>query len=294
MSSTEAPPLPADPVVYRRQGLSAWFWLVILFGLACVGLGVVLAMYIPGWIRGEPGKPAAVALPWGVSTAESTPHAAPVAVAEAPPADSAGGDGLSARVRELESAQAQTVAAASAALASASLIQAAQTSRPFAGELAAVQSLLPPSSDLTQLQRLAQTGAPTRSALAAEFPAAASHAIAAARTPNDKSSLLDRALHAIGSIVTIRRVDYVEGVGPHAVLARAEAKLNEGDVEGALDDLETLPPATRDALGAWRSRAERRAEIDRRLSNVTEASLLSLRQTTGRQTTGRQNIGAAS
>jgi len=280
MTSSEAPPLPADPVAYRRQGLSAWFWLVILLGLACIGLGVALAMYVPSWIKGGNGQPATI-----VSASRAAPTEAAAAPLVSGPtveaaADPVAGDvtGLSARVRELEAAQAQTFAAASAALASASLIQAAQTSRPFAGELAAVQSLLPPSSDLTQLQRLAQTGAPTRSALAAEFPVAASHAIAAARTPDDKASLLERARHAISSIVTIRRVDAVEGVGPHAVLARAEAKLNEGDVEGALADLDTLPPTARDALGGWRTRAERRAEIDRRLSNVTEASLRALRQ----------------
>ncbi len=280
MTSTEAPPLPADPVAYRRQGLSAWFWLVILFGLACVGLGVVLTLFAPTWIKGESGEPAASVSASGAPTVE--PLAAPVVSGPAAlmTVDPVIGDvsGLSSRVRDLETAQAQTIAAASAALASASLIQAAQTSRPFAGELAAAQSLLPPSADLSQLQRLAQSGAPTRYALAAEFPVAASHAIAAARTPDDKASLLERARHAIGSIVTIRRVDAIEGVGPHAVLARAEAKLNEGDVEGALADLDTLPPAARDALGDWRIRAERRAEIDRRLSNVTEASLRALKQ----------------
>jgi hypothetical protein len=287
MTSPEPSPLPADPVRYRRKGLSVWFWIVIVFGLACIALGMVIGFWGPRiWPAPKAAAEApAQILPWGVSTAEPEP----VAVAAAPQAELAGpaaasGDvaGLSARVRDLEAAQQRTMAAASAALASASLIQAAQTSRPFSTELSAVQALLPPSADLAQLQRLAERGAPTRSALAADFPAAASHAIAAARAPEDGASLFQRARHALSAIVTVRRVDATGGAGAHAVLARAEAKLAEGDVEGALADLDTLPPQARDALGDWRARAERRAEIDRRLSGVRQASLLALREAQGR------------
>ena len=107
---------------------------------------------------------------------------------------------------------------------------------------------------------------------------AASRAIAASRTVDSKSSLFQRAKHAIGSIVTIRRVDYAEGSSAHAILARAELKLNEGDVEGALLELDALSAQARDALGSWRVGADRRAEIDRRLSAVREAALRALQE----------------
>lgn len=285
MTSPEPSPLPADPVQYRRKGLSIWFWLVIIFGIACIILGFVIGTWGPKiWPAKEASSEAAApVLPWLTPSPAAQPASVAVAAAPEPALPEAGGDvaGLSARVRELEAAQDATLKAATAALASASLVQASQTSRPFSAELAAVEALLPPSGDLAQLQRLAQYGAPTRSALAAEFPAAASRAISASRAPADRASLFQRVRHAVSSIVTIRRVDHVEGAGAHAILARAEARLNEGDIEGALIELEALTPPAREALGAWRARAERRAEIDRRIAGVREASLQALRQAQG-------------
>jgi hypothetical protein len=65
------------------------------------------------------------------------------------------------------------------------------------------------------------------------------------------------------------------------VLARAEALVGEGDIEGALAELDALPPAARDALTGWRARAERRAEVDRRVAGIREASMRALAESLG-------------
>jgi hypothetical protein len=69
----------------------------------------------------------------------------------------------------LETGQQRALDAAGAALAAATLADAARTARPFAEELAGLERVLPPSPDLRALGRLAQSGAPTRAGLAAEF-----------------------------------------------------------------------------------------------------------------------------
>jgi hypothetical protein len=71
-------------------------------------------------------------------------------------------------------------------------------------------------------------------------------------------------------------VDYVKGDGPHAILARAESRLDEGDLEGALAELDALSAPAREALAGWRVRAERRAEVDRRLANIRETAMRAL------------------
>lgn len=276
--------LPADPTVYRRKGLGFGVWLILALCLLCIAAGVVAGLYGSKMFGGDKTATTGLpAIPWRASDAEPVALATPVA--NAPDALSsvtlpAAADvaSLSTRLDRLEAGQERTVQAASAALATAALVQAAQTSRPFVGELSAVETLLPQAGDVAALRRVAQTGAPTRSALAAEFPAAAAHAIAAARTPGEDAGVIDRIRHALGSIVTIRRTDYVKGDGPHAILARAEAMTREGDIEGALAELDALSPAARDALSAWRTKAERRAEVDRRVSNIREASMRSLKE----------------
>src|SRR5262249_34473610 len=87
---------------------------------------------------------------------------------------------LSERVARLEADRRLIAAAAAGAVASASLTEAAASSRPFAGELAVAAAVLPESPDVKALRPLAETGAPTATALAAEYPEAAARAAVAA------------------------------------------------------------------------------------------------------------------
>ena len=64
-------------------------------------------------------------------------------------------------------------------------------------------------------------------------------------------------------MVSLRRVGDVDGDSPDALLARAERLVSDGDLDRAFRLLDRLPPAAREAMAPWRTRAERRAEIDR-------------------------------
>ena len=61
-----------------------------------------------------------------------------------------------------------------------------------------------------------------------------------------------------------------------ADLARAERQVEDGDLDHALRTLDRLPTGARDVIGGWRSRAERRAEIDRNAAALRARALRAL------------------
>ncbi|MDI1365251.1 MAG: hypothetical protein PSX79_10345, partial [bacterium] len=162
--------------------------------------------------------------------------------------------------------------------AAASLAEAAQTSGPFDEELASLERVLPNSPDLRALARLAQAGAPTRAGLATEFEALAGRAATAARNPGEDADLLARIRYALSSVVSIRQIGSTRGTTPDAKLALAQGLLNEGDIEGAVRTLDTLPDPARVVLAAWLAVAERRVEVDRHVAAIRADALAGLAQ----------------
>jgi len=270
---------PADPAGYRPKPLlSATFWAMVAFAVLCVLGGVAIASFGPRWlaVRSAPGAaaertPAAEPAP----PPPSAPAAAPAAAA---PASEASPDvaRLGARVARLETQQAQASQAAAAALAASVVVAASQGSGPFAEDLASFRAIAPPSPELQALERLAQTGAPSRIALAAGFPDYAARAASAARAPGDKAGLGDRIVYALSRIVSLRRVGDVPGDGVDALLARADRQVEDGDLDRALRTLDRLPQSAREAMAPWRARAERRAEIDRNAEALRARALQAL------------------
>ena len=269
---------PADPAGYRPKPLlSATFWAMVAFAVLCVLGGVAIASFGPRWlaVRSAPG--AATERPPAAEPA-TPPASAPVAAPAAAPAGEASSDlaRLDARVARLETQQAHASQAAAAALAASVVVAASQGSGPFAEDLAAFRAIALPSPELQALERLAQTGAPSRIALAAGFPDYAARAASAARAPGDKAGLGDRIVYALSRIVSLRRVGDVPGDGVDALLARADRQVEDGDLDRALRTLDRLPPSAREAMAPWRARAERRAEIDRNAEALRARALQAL------------------
>jgi len=270
---------PKDPADYRpRPLLGVTFWAMIAFAVLCVLAGVAIASFGPR-LFDRPASRAAAEPPSALEPA--APPQAPAAVAApappvAPSAPSPDVERLSARVASLESQQAHAAQAAAAALAVSAVVEASQGTGPFAEELASLRAVSPPSPEMDSLARLAQAGAPSRTALAAGFPDYAARAASAARAPGDKARLGDRIVYELSRIVTLRRVGDVPGDGVDALLARAERQVEDGDLDRALRTLDRLPVGARDALAPWRGRAERRAEIDRNAQGLRARALQAL------------------
>lgn len=282
--------MTADPIASSasrsRSGASraGWFfWLFLVFGLLCLAAGWWLGRETPRLLGTQERAPARRAAP---APRALPPNAAAQGLTGPVVAvDTLGqeGSGLAARVSRLEAEQARTARAAAASLAAASLSEAAQSPAGFSDAVLAAGRVLPASEDLNALRRLAPTGAPTRAALLASYPEAAARAAAAARAPGDRSGLLASVSGALARLVSVRRTGDVRGSGPDALLARAEARLETGDFDGALDQLAALPPPSRDAMARWLNQAERRAAIDRHIAAVRMRALNDLAAVAGHQ-----------
>lgn len=273
---------PSDPALYARRrvmGPSVWVWLVLC--LLCIVLGAGIAHFGPALFpaKARPGERPVSAAPSPRPVADRIVAGSPLPMehgetAVAPPA--ADVQRLDGRISALEASQKGVTDAAAAALAVSALAEATETSRPFGQELAGLQRVLPPSPDLAALERLSSQGAPTRAGLAVQFAALAGRAASAARNPGPDADLFSRIRYALSSIVSIRHVGSTRGSTPDAMLARAQALLDDGDVEGAVQALDTLPDPAREVLSPWINAANRRIDIDRHVAAIRADALAGL------------------
>lgn len=268
---------PRDPASYGRPRLmGVGFWAMIALAVICVAAGAGIATFGTHLFppKAEPKAEPAPAPRTEVAPVAPETFAAPASALVEPPADrSAEFVRLTARLDSLEAGQVRTAEAAAAALAAAALLEAAQTSRPFPDELAALDQVSPPSAELHALRGLAAVGAPSHAALAIQFPEYAARAAGASRATGEGRGLWARIQATLSRVIMVRRVGDLPGNGVDALLARAERQLDDGDVDQALRTLDELPPAGREAVEPWVARARTRAEIDRRVSAVRTQAL---------------------
>jgi len=107
------------------------------------------------------------------------------------------------------------------------------------------------------LSRYAKTRPPTEAALRLAFPAAAAEAEAASRPATAGKSLGERILMHASALVTVKDGDkIVVGAPATTALGAAEAKLDAGDLAGAVAALDGLDSAAARAISAWRAKAQ--------------------------------------
>lgn len=191
-------------------------------------------------------------------------------------ADPAALNRLSERLDRLEANQRLLIQAAAAATSASGLQQAAKGSQPFLSELADVEKSLTDTVMVAPLRPLAQKGVPSEIALALSFPAYAAKARTAASARTD-DSFLTRLTNALSGLISIRRIDG-EARGPDALLLQAQGRLDQGDLNGALTVLSTLPPASQAALRPWMTDARNRVLVDTTTRRITVEALSRLSQ----------------
>ncbi len=158
---------------------------------------------------------------------------------------------------EAKALAASTQAMADSARASAALGQlraALDTGQPYTAALAMLQGSEIPAA----LSDHATTGLPTLATLQDRFPAAARAALDAALRANPGESWTDRVGTFLRSQTGARSVTPREGSDPDSVLSRAEAALETGDLETALQEMSALPEEARAAMADWLGLAEQR------------------------------------
>jgi hypothetical protein len=120
----------------------------------------------------------------------------------------------------------------------------------------------------------AATGVPSLAQLQQSFDPVAREVVQRARAP-EGDSLIDQAADNLLRLVTVRPVGAdVEGGGPGARVARAEAHLAAGDLTAAVAELEALQGPAAEAAADWLAKAKSRlaasAALDRLHTRTTE------------------------
>jgi hypothetical protein len=108
------------------------------------------------------------------------------------------------------------------------------------------------------LRAAAAAGVPTHAALKESFPAEARLALEASLRADMGATWSDRITNYFKSQTGVRSLTPREGPEPDAVLSRAEAALQAGDLTAALTELQALPEAGQSAIAPWRARVEQR------------------------------------
>ena len=186
-----------------------------------------------------------------LGAAVEKPRSDPVAAAasEAAARNTAALEELERRVGALESAPRQVAAAAgpgqqALAVAVSQLREALRGPGPFAPEMEILDSLAGGNAEVAQaladIAPAAEKGIPTREDLRERFADVAGAVVRAAEGP-EEGGWVGEALSTVASVVTVRRTGAdVPGDSPEAVVARAEALLEEDDLAAAVEELTAL------------------------------------------------------
>jgi hypothetical protein len=165
-----------------------------------------------------------------------------------------------------------TAGSAALAMAVQNLRRAVADGKPFATELKTVTALAPEPLEVASLQARRESGLASLTKLQRDFDAPAKAAIAAARTPGDGSAT-SSFLAKIRSLFRVRPTGEVAGGTPEAILARAETRLDAGDLSAALGEASALSGPAADAMIPWLTEAKARADADETLAKL-EAKLM--------------------
>ena len=127
-----------------------------------------------------------------------------------------------------------------------------------------------PQDDAAMLDALtadAATGIPRKSMLLEAFAPLANDIIHAQIAP-DSDNILDRAWHKLTSLVNVRRTDGL-GEDTSSIVARAEARVRDGDLTKAAQEIAKLNGAPAQAAAVWQKGAQARVNADRALSELS-------------------------
>jgi hypothetical protein len=169
-----------------------------------------------------------------------------------------------------EARQGELARNAALVLAMGRLRDAAAGERPFPGAWESVTALGVDPAAYPAVAEAAAGGVPAQSSLQERFPDVASRAVVAATTGED-DSLIGGALRRVGNVVRVRRTGELEGDSVEAVVARAEARVREGDLRAAVTELEALDGEAAEAVALWKAEAERRIALEAAIDGLQTA-----------------------
>ena len=166
-------------------------------------------------------------------------------------------------------ADAEAIAATITKRAALHQLQAALDSgAPYTSAVADLADLALPA----ELADHAASGLPSLQSLRQDFPAAARAALDAALKASSAESWTDRVTTFLRGQTGARSLTPREGNDPDAVLSRAEAALQSGDLTTALTEIAALPSEGQTAMADWLARAQLRQDAAGAVHSLITAS----------------------
>ena len=175
---------------------------------------------------------------------------------------------LNARLDKIENGSAvEGGRRAAAALALNALRRVAENGEPFANELEVLTGYIPQGQEIATLRRYADVEIPLVAELASEFSTSAREALSA--SPADESANFVGKLSArAGSLISIRPAEPVAGDSVGAVISRAEAFIDAGDIVACVAELGALEDEPRAAMAGWVTNAQSRVAVDNAIASL--------------------------
>ncbi|MGF1457287.1 MAG: COG4223 family protein [Alphaproteobacteria bacterium] len=201
-------------------------------------------------------------------------------------ADEAAVEALAGRIGKLERNDvAQDARRAALALAVANLTRSSQTSAPFDTELQALSLLVKSDPAVGGMEQYAERGLPSLEDLRRDYAGVAPRVVRAWRTSENQGVLGQIWANILGS-VSVRPIGEASGNTPPALVARAEQRLNEGNLAGAVQELERLQGESANAASAWLSAARSRLELDSLITDLNGRVIASIATEAGQPAAG--------
>lgn len=178
--------------------------------------------------------------------------------------------GLNGRIAALEEFATTDRQGSVLGLTLAQLRRTLDNGQPFETELGLLLDLVPDSSlkpdspardSIKTLQDWAPEGVATKDQLRQRFDRMAVSVLRASKTADD-AGWFGRSWGRVMGLIVIRKRGDVQGDDPAAILARAEVRLGEDDLDGALTELDALKGGAAEAAQAWKKAADARQNVN--------------------------------
>lgn len=125
---------------------------------------------------------------------------------------------------------------------------------------------------IDKIEPYAKNGVMSREKLTGEFKALAGE-IAQAELRGEDVSWKDKALNRLNNLVTVKKQGMVDGEDRASITARAESMMKNGDIKGAIAELEKLDPAAKQKAQPWINEAQARVAAEE-LSSVLSTNFV--------------------
>lgn len=188
-------------------------------------------------------------------------------------------DSIDARLKTIEAQNTgESLHHAAAILALARLAHAVDQPGPFALELDTFAVAAPGDPVIAVLQPYAAAGVPAKPVLAAQFPNVARAALDAERS-GDARTLFQQLWANILGLISVRRVGEVAGNDTESRLARAQVKLDVGDLAAAVAEARALKGPAARVIASWLKDAEARLQLDHAVADLSARVIQALAAT---------------